>query len=149
MNYEQIEALVDVLRESPRLTELEVRSGEVVLRLRRPAVPETPRPRAPARPAPAERNGDASPAPADLALVPVRALEVVTAHIVGVFRAHRPPVQVEDAVTEKQVLGQIEAMRLMNDCVATRAGRIAAVLVGDGQPVEYGQPLFEIVPEEV
>lgn len=149
MNHEQIEAVVGVLNDSPRLTELEVRMGEVTLRLRRPIVPETARSRV-ARPAPVERNGDSASASAEehsLAsyLVPV----VVTANIVGVFRAQRTPVKVDDTVKEKQVLGQIEAMRLMNDCTATQTGRIVAVLVSDGEPVEYGQPLFEIVPEEV
>jgi acetyl-CoA carboxylase biotin carboxyl carrier protein len=150
MNHEQIEAMVGVLTDSPRLTELEVRAGDVVLRLRRPAPPETARPRAAARSTPAERNGDSSPASAvELSPPPYPAPVLVTALIVGVFHAQKPPVKVDDAVKEKQVLGQIEAMRLMNDCAATQTGRVVAVLVSDGQPVEYGQPLFEIVPEEV
>jgi biotin carboxyl carrier protein len=47
-------------------------------------------------------------------------------------------------VKEGQLLGHIEAMRLLNDCLAPEAGTILRVLVEEGQPVEYGQLLFEI-----
>jgi acetyl-CoA carboxylase biotin carboxyl carrier protein len=156
MNHEQIEAVVDVLRESSRLTELEVRFNGTVLRVRRPAPPEpTARPSRSTALAPhaavARTNGENATnaltvLPTERTMDRFPALVTVTAQIVGVFRAQRPPVQVGDVVTEKQVLGQIEAMRLMNDCTATSGGEIFAILVSDGQPVEYGQPLFEIVP---
>jgi acetyl-CoA carboxylase biotin carboxyl carrier protein len=51
-----------------------------------------------------------------------------------------------DAVKEGQVLCIIEAMKLMNEIEAKVAGRIAKVLVENGQPVEFGQPLFLVEP---
>ena len=50
-------------------------------------------------------------------------------------------VKVGDTVTEGQTLCIIEAMKTMNPVAATRAGVVRAFLVGDGQPVEYGEPL--------
>ena len=49
-------------------------------------------------------------------------------------------------VSEGQVLCIIEAMKLMNDIESKVAGRIASILVENGQPVEYGQPLFLVEP---
>jgi acetyl-CoA carboxylase biotin carboxyl carrier protein len=51
-----------------------------------------------------------------------------------------------DVVKEGQTLCIIEAMKLMNEIEARIAGRIAVVLVENGQPVEYGQPLFSVEP---
>ena len=53
-------------------------------------------------------------------------------------------VKVGDKVTEGQTLLIIEAMKTMNPVPAPRAGRVAAVLVGDGQAVEFGEPLVVI-----
>ena len=53
-------------------------------------------------------------------------------------------VQVGDMVEEGQTLLIIEAMKTMNPIPAPRAGRIVAILVGDSQPVEYGEPLAVI-----
>ncbi|MGX9226519.1 acetyl-CoA carboxylase biotin carboxyl carrier protein [Streptomyces albus] len=53
-----------------------------------------------------------------------------------------------DHVEEGQQLGIIEAMKLMNPLAATRAGRVVEVLVGDGEPVEYGEPLVLIDPDD-
>lgn len=46
-----------------------------------------------------------------------------------------------------QQLGIIEAMKLMNPLEATRPGRVVEVLVGDGEPVEYGEPLVLLDPD--
>lgn len=70
----------------------------------------------------------------------------VTAGLVGIFRALPQPIAPGYAVKAKQVIGYIEAMRLMNECITPVAGVVADVLIHDGQPVEYGQPLFEIAP---
>jgi len=53
-------------------------------------------------------------------------------------------VRVGDVVTEGQTLLIIEAMKTMNPIPATKAGRIVEILVGDGQPVEFGEPLAVI-----
>jgi len=75
----------------------------------------------------------------------------LTAHSVGVFyRApepgSKPFVDVGDVVLPGQQLGIIEAMKLMIPVEADIAGRIVEVIAGDGQSVEYGDPLFAVEP---
>jgi acetyl-CoA carboxylase biotin carboxyl carrier protein len=75
----------------------------------------------------------------------------VTSPIVGTFyRASspdKPPyVEVGDVVKKGQVLCIIEAMKLMNEIESETAGKIVQILVENGHPVEYGQPLFVIEP---
>ncbi len=158
MNYEEVEALIAVLRDNSGLTELEVRNGERRLRLRRP--PISPSARLPqsataavSTPGPngaavnALAGNGAAPYGESPAALPAVTLTAITAGLVGVFHAGRvSPLRAGDPVNDGQILGQIEAMRLMNDCKSTLSGTIYAVLVQDGQPVEYGQPLFEIEP---
>lgn len=74
------------------------------------------------------------------------------APLVGTFYAAPSPgappfVQPGDRVETGQQLGIIEAMKLMNPLEATRPGRVVEVLVGDGEPVEYGEPLVLIDPD--
>lgn len=73
----------------------------------------------------------------------------VSSPMVGTFyRASSPGaapyVAMGDTVSEGQTLCVIEAMKLMNEIPADRAGVVKAILVENGQPVEFGQPLFEI-----
>jgi acetyl-CoA carboxylase biotin carboxyl carrier protein len=80
------------------------------------------------------------------------ALVTMEAPMVGTFyRASSPTaepyVQAGDVVKEGQVLCIIEAMKLMNEIESKVAGRIARILVENGQAVEYGQPLFLIDPQ--
>lgn len=143
MDYARIEEIVSVLRDSC-LTEMEVRQGDAALRLRRPAR-GAPAPHAgnlpyPEASPPAQHRTPAGEADG--------AHAAVTAGLVGVFHALREPIEEGAPVAERQVLGQIESMRLMNDCLAPAGGRVRAVHIRDGQPVEYGQILFEIAPGE-
>ncbi|MFI0793383.1 MULTISPECIES: acetyl-CoA carboxylase biotin carboxyl carrier protein [Micromonospora] len=76
---------------------------------------------------------------------------VVRSPIVGTFyRAPEPGaapfVAVGDLVRPGQVVGIVEAMKLMNEVTADRAGRVAAVLADDAAPVEYDQPLVALEP---
>jgi acetyl-CoA carboxylase biotin carboxyl carrier protein len=76
---------------------------------------------------------------------------LVTSPFVGTFYRKPNPdspnyVAVHDKVDKGQVLCIIEAMKLMNEIEADVAGTIIAILVDDGAPVEYGQPLFKIAP---
>jgi acetyl-CoA carboxylase biotin carboxyl carrier protein len=139
MNHEQIEALAAVLKDVPSLTEVEVRHGETVLRLRRGGVPTNViAPLAPATALTSEPVSVAKSAPSG---------NVVRAPVVGFFHAlGGKPTANGDHVRAGQVLGHIETMRLMNDCPAVKDGIVERVLVEDGQPVEYGQALFEIAP---
>ncbi|WP_412100248.1 acetyl-CoA carboxylase biotin carboxyl carrier protein [Micromonospora ureilytica] len=82
---------------------------------------------------------------------PVPGRAAVRAPIVGTFyRAPepgaRPFVAVGDLVRPGQPVAIVEAMKLMNEVTADRAGRVAAILVEDGQPVEYDQPLVDLDP---
>ena len=75
----------------------------------------------------------------------------IEAPMVGTFyRASAPDaapfVSEGDIVKEDQILCIIEAMKLMNEIEAKTAGRIVKILVENGQPVEYGQPLFLVEP---
>ncbi|MFY1615252.1 acetyl-CoA carboxylase biotin carboxyl carrier protein [Micromonospora sp. WMMD736] len=93
----------------------------------------------------------ASGPPAALIRPPVPGRTAVRAPIVGTFyRASepgaRPFVAVGDLVRPGQPVAIVEAMKLMNEVSADRAGRVVAILVEDGQPVEYDQPLVELDP---
>jgi len=75
--------------------------------------------------------------------------EQVTSPMVGTIYLQPQPeapsfVKVGDKVAEGQTLLIIEAMKTMNPVPAPRAGRVAAILVGDGQAVEFGEPLVVI-----
>ncbi len=63
----------------------------------------------------------------------------------GRFPAHgKPFVEIGQSVTKGQTLCIIEAMKLLNEIESDAAGTVKAILVENGQPVEYGQPLFVI-----
>ena len=92
-----------------------------------------------------------APAPAAAPAKPEPDYHVVTSPFVGTFyRSPGPdsdPYVVEGQRVEKgQVLCIVEAMKLMNEIEADAAGVVAAVLVENIQPVEYGQPLFRLAP---
>ncbi|MCX7766092.1 MAG: acetyl-CoA carboxylase biotin carboxyl carrier protein [Candidatus Sumerlaeia bacterium] len=96
-------------------------------------------------------------APVDTAKSPPQTREeekllVIKAPMVGTFyRAPSPDappyVEVGDPVKEDTVLCIIEAMKLMNEIKADCRGKVVKILVENGQPVEYGQPIFVIEPE--
>ena len=130
------------------LSEVEIESKDVRVRVQRtvaavaaaPAL--TPAPAAPATPAERPLVADAvSPA-----------LVTLEAPMVGTFYRSPSPtadpfVNEGDVVKESQVLCIIEAMKLMNEIESKVGGRIAKILVENGQAVEYGQPLFLIDPQ--
>ncbi|MCM8745519.1 acetyl-CoA carboxylase biotin carboxyl carrier protein [Thermomicrobium sp. CFH 73360] len=83
---------------------------------------------------------------------PTEELETITAPMVGTFYAAPRPgadpfVRIGDHVEPGQVVAIIEAMKVMNEIVADRAGTIVEILVENGQPVEYGQPLMRLRPD--
>jgi acetyl-CoA carboxylase biotin carboxyl carrier protein len=76
-------------------------------------------------------------------------LHVIKSPIVGTFYASASPeatpfVKIGDAIEEGRVVCIVEAMKLMNEIEADVNGEVVRVLVEDGQPVEYGQPLFAV-----
>ncbi|HEY7975424.1 MAG TPA: biotin/lipoyl-containing protein [Ktedonobacterales bacterium] len=75
----------------------------------------------------------------------------VRAPLVGVFRAAmkadaRPLSALGDVIRAGQIICAVEALNVYTEVEAPAAGRLTAIYVNDGQPVEYGQPLLEIEP---
>ena len=129
------------------LVELEVESGGTRIRVVREHPPATGAPRH--EPAPvqqvARQIASAEEPAAGTNFISVEAPMVGT-----FYRASAPDgtpfVNEGDLIKEGQVLGIIEAMKLMNEIESKVTGRIAKVLVENAQPVEYGQPLFLVEP---
>ncbi len=77
----------------------------------------------------------------------------LTSPMVGFFYRSQTPtsppyVEVGDKITPSQIVGAVEVMGVINEIEAKVSGEIKKILVEDGHPVEYGQPLFLIEPEE-
>ncbi|MGY0005145.1 acetyl-CoA carboxylase biotin carboxyl carrier protein [Micromonospora sp. I033] len=105
----------------------------------------------PARPAPAPRTEVAPVTEPRAQAAPVTDRPTVRAPVVGTFYRSPEPgaapfVAVGDVVRPGQVVGIVEAMKLMNEVTAGQAGRVVEVLVEDGKPVEYDQPLIALEP---
>jgi acetyl-CoA carboxylase biotin carboxyl carrier protein len=88
-------------------------------------------------------------APAPVDLDPNAGLHLVKSPMVGTFFGSPTPgaaqfVSAGDRVTKGQVIGIVEAMKLMNEIESDAAGEIVKCLVSNGQPIEYGQPLFSL-----
>lgn len=76
----------------------------------------------------------------------------VTSPLVGLFRTSMKPggtalIALGDVVREGQIVCAVESLNVPNEVEAPTAGRIAAIYLTDGQPVEYGQPLMAIEPQ--
>lgn len=152
MDLRKIKKLIDLLEES-NLAELEIKEGEEVVRLSRVpkgsmtmAAPMT----VATAPAPAPV---AAAAPAATAEAPAGNAQpeghVVTAPMVGTYYASATPgaaafVKIGQQVKVGETLGIIEAMKMFNQIEADVAGTVQAILVENGQPVEFDQPLFVI-----
>jgi acetyl-CoA carboxylase biotin carboxyl carrier protein len=157
MNQKELRELIEFLKEQD-IAEFELERGDVKVRIKRgvsvaaPVVPAhvaTPLTMASPLGMPAQLpEPPASPKPA----APVdEGLHVVKSPIVGTFYESPSPgsppfVKPGDKVETGQVLCIIEAMKLMNEIEADLGGEIVKRLVNNGQPVEYGQPLFSIRP---
>ena len=129
-----------------RLTEAEVTVGDMRVRVQRAA----PSVVSAAAPAPSPAGVAGLPDPVVIVERPGNHV-AIDAPMVGTFyRASSPTadpyVREGDVVKEGQIVCIIEAMKLMNEIEAKVAGRIAKILVENGQAVEYGQPLFLIEP---
>ena len=158
MDLRKLKKLIDLVQESG-IAELEITEGEERVRIASGgAVTVTPlgaAATAPAAAAPAAAQAAAAPAGAGVAAAPAPVPpagaegHVVKSPMVGTFyRAPAPDakpfIEVGGAVKEGQIICVIEAMKLMNEIEADASGIIKAILVENGQPVEYGQALFII-----
>lgn len=148
MDLRKIKTLIQLLQES-ELAEIEIRDGEESVRLSR-ASTVTAAPAAPAVAVAAPPPTSPEPAPAAEQAPPAQPEgEQVTSPMVGTFYAAPSPtspafVKVGDRVNAGDVLCVIEAMKTMNHIESEYSGEVAAVLVENSEPVEYGQPLFII-----
>ena len=152
MDLRKIKKLIDLLEES-NLAELEIKEGEEVVRLSRVpkggvAVAAAPAPVAVA-PAPVAAAPVAAPAAETPAADALPEGHVVKAPMVGTFYASSTPgaaafVKVGQQVKAGETLGIIEAMKMFNQIEADVAGTVKAILVENGQPVEFDQPMFVI-----
>lgn len=146
MDHSTIEAFAEAFANAPRVAEMEVRSlSHGTLRFRRSLVSAEKKPRPVMRVAATNTSEVAKTA----SLLPPASVDtVVTSTLVGIFRAAiKTPVGIGSRIKAGQTIGMIEVMRLSNEIPAPVSGEISAVFVQDGQPVEYGQPLFEIIAD--
>ncbi len=118
---------------------LRVREGETEIELRR-AAPHAAAAARPAAPMPEEAGAERDPARENGR----RGGEIVASDVVGIVRLLRPPVAEGQEIDGDRDLGYVETLGIRNAVRSRGAGRISAVLVADGQPVEWGQPLFAI-----
>jgi len=154
MDIRKVKKLIELLEESG-IAEIEISEGEESVRISRypqgmtvapgvglPAVGAmTPQPAVQAAPSQPQAATPTAPAPSTD--------NAITAPMVGTFYSApapgaKPFVQVGDEIKVGQVLCIIEAMKMMNQIESEKEGRVAAVLVRNGEPVEFGQPLFTI-----
>jgi acetyl-CoA carboxylase biotin carboxyl carrier protein len=160
MDVEKIRALLDELASFMKkhdLAELELDVDGAEVKLRKSGKPAPPQPLLAAPSAAPPAPGSASTAAPNAGLAPAE-LEpepgtvTVTSPMVGTFYRSPEPdsdrfCEVGDEVTEDSVVCIIEAMKVMNEIKAENAGRVSKILVENGEPVEYGQPLFVIAVE--
>jgi acetyl-CoA carboxylase biotin carboxyl carrier protein len=153
MDIRKVKKLIELLEESG-ISELEISEGEESVRISRhprmsmaaPAVIGAPQiqqapPAAPASPAkPATAAGEHKPLNDD---------QTITSPMVGTYYSASAPgaksfVEIGQEIKVGQILCIIEAMKMMNQIESDKAGRVTAILAKNGEPVEFGQPLFII-----
>ena len=135
--------LAQILKETD-LTTIEVEHGALRIRVAREAAAVVHAPAYAAPPAPAPAAAPSAPAAPAAAEKP--AGDEVKSPMVGTVYLQPQPgaapfIKVGDTVSEGQTLVLVEAMKTMNPIPAPRAGKVVQLLVGDAQPVEYGEPL--------
>jgi acetyl-CoA carboxylase biotin carboxyl carrier protein len=145
MDLRKLKKLIDLVQESG-IAELEITEGEEKVKIVKGGAVTLSNPPAAPAPAAAAAAPVAAPAPA-VQPEAVQEGHVVKAPMVGTFYRSPSPdakvfVEVGQAIKEGQTICIIEAMKLMNEIEADASGVVKAILVENGQPVEYGQPLF-------
>ncbi len=149
MDLRKLKTLIELV-ETSGIAELEIQEGEERVRITRTqgagALPVAAAPQVVAVPAAAVAPPPAAADPAPPAIEG----HLVKSPMVGTFYRSATPgakpfVEVGDTVAEGQALCIIEAMKLMNEIEADKAGVVKSIMTENGQPVEFGQPLFVIV----
>ena len=147
MDIRKIKKLIEMLEES-NLGEIEIKEGEESIRISRAGS---------AAPVAQWMNAPAAPAPTPVAAAPVAAPaapslpagHMVTSPMVGTFYRSPSPsaasfVEIGSQVKVGDTLCIIEAMKILNTIESDKAGTVKAILKENGQPVEFGEPLFVI-----
>ena len=157
MDIRKVKKLIELLEESD-IAEIEIKEGEEAVRISRtssvpmtvaaPAAPAAPVAAAPA-PAAAAPAAQEPPEEAKVA-APATSGQVVKSPMVGTFYRSPSPgspsfIEVGQHVKVGDVVCIVEAMKMMNQIEADHAGVVEAILVEDGEPVEFDQPLVTIV----
>jgi acetyl-CoA carboxylase biotin carboxyl carrier protein len=158
MDIRKIKKLIELLEESG-IAEIEIKEGEEAVRISRmPAAGQLPPfypqyahaslPMAVSPPLEAPAKA-AAPAAESPAAKPKPNEHVITAPMVGTFYASPSPgskafIEIGDEIKVGQVLCIIEAMKMMNQIEADRAGKVTSIMARNGDPVEFGQPLFVV-----
>ena len=151
MDLRKLKTLIDLV-ETSGIAELEIQEGEERVRITRAPMQgqqtlmlhTSPQPTAAAPAAPV-----APVAAPEAPVAPAEDGHAVKSPMVGTFYRSASPgaapfVEIGDTVAQGDTLCIVEAMKLMNEIEADAAGTIKAILVENGQPVEFGQPLFVI-----
>jgi len=150
MDIRKVKKLIELLEESG-ISELEISEGEESVRISR-------HPRMTMPPAVAMASPMGQPAPSAAPAPPATAAgehkprndeHTVTSPMVGTYYSSpspgaKPFVEIGMEIKVGQVLCIIEAMKMMNQIESDKAGRVTAILAKNGEPVEFGQPLFII-----
>ena len=147
MDIRKVKKLIELLEES-NINELEITEGEDSVRISR-GVPAAAYAAQPIMAAPMVAAPLAAPTAVAISNEPI-AGHTINSPMVGSFYASPAPgspafVSVGQAVSPGDVLCIIEAMKMMNQIEADKAGVIGAILVEDGEPIEFDQPLFTII----
>lgn len=166
MDIRKIQKLIEILEHS-QIAEVEIREGEASVRITRvpPVQPVAPAPvwpapvyHAPPAPAPAPGHFPVAAAPLEPAPAPavggkpaIDLAHCITSPMVGTFYGSTAPgqpalVQVGSRIKRGDTVCIVEAMKIMNPIESELDGIITAVLVENGHPVEFGQPLFQLAP---
>lgn len=146
MDIRKVKKLIELLEESD-IAEIEIHEGEESVRINRYSTQAVPVQQfaAPAAPAAAPVASSEPAAPAE----PEIKGHVVKAPMVGTFYGSSSPgsaafVTIGQSVKEGDTLCIIEAMKILNQIESDCSGKITSILAENGQPVEFGQPLFVI-----
>ena len=150
MDIRKVKKLIELLEESG-IAEIEIKEGEEAVRISRMPT-GAPAPQYYAAPPPVAAAPAAAPAAAAAPSSHARRKDdenIVPAPMVGTYYAAASPtakpfVAIGDEVKEGQVLCIIEAMKMMNQIESDRAGRVTAIMVKNGDAIEFGQPLFVV-----
>ncbi len=149
MDIRKVKKLIELLEESG-ISELEISEGEESVRIsRHPRMGVQAAPMAMASPMAHAAPLPAGPATSAGEHTPRKDDHTVTSPMVGTYYASASPgakpfVEIGSEVKIGQILCIIEAMKMMNQIESDKAGRVTSIIAKNGEPVEFGQPLFII-----